>query len=297
MFGIFLVLCGDNWFVVWLGFELTLICFLPLLAGGLVVVEGMVNYFLVQVGGSSLFVLSFMFPFSFFSNVIFVSGMLLKLGLFPFYRWVPLVMNCFSWVGCLLVVSVQKIAPFFVLCSYVFFDLSYLIFFGVSSVLVGGALGFNQSYMRSLMAYSSISHRGWLVISFVFSVSLFFVYIVLYFCFLYLLFSVFSDLNLNKVFRRMLFSNAGVLVVFLFLSLSGVPPFVVFYLKVYILSFLLNYYYFIPFLILGTMLSVFYYISFVVFVIPSFWWSNFSFSYLGFFVFLLVCFFPVFCFC
>lgn len=85
VFGFILVFCGDNWFVIWLGFELTLIGFIPMFRGGSLMVEGLVKYFLVQAGGSSVFALSFLLPFSFFSFVLLYLGIFIKLGVFPFY--------------------------------------------------------------------------------------------------------------------------------------------------------------------------------------------------------------------
>ena len=160
LFGLVLVLCGDNWFIIWLGFELSLMCFLPLLTGGLLIIEGLINYFLVQVGGSSLFVFSFIIPFSFFSNSLFIFGIFIKLGVFPFYSWVPLVIRCLRWIGCLLVVTIQKVGPLFILCENSYLNLDFLVLFSVLSVLVRGILGYNQSYIRSLIGYSSISHTG-----------------------------------------------------------------------------------------------------------------------------------------
>lgn len=91
--GVRIVVSGDNWFVVWLGFELTLVSFLPMFSGGSVIVEGLIKYFLVQAGGSRVFALSFLLSDWFLIEGLFVFGMFMKLGIFPFYRWVPLVIS------------------------------------------------------------------------------------------------------------------------------------------------------------------------------------------------------------
>lgn len=122
--------------------------------------EALVKYFLVQVGGSSLFALSFLLPFPSLCGLIFLLGIGIKLGLFPFYRWVPMVISSLSWVGCLFVRTFQKIAPLLVICENYFVDSRFLLLLRVLGILVSGVLGFNQSYMRSLMAYSSVRHTS-----------------------------------------------------------------------------------------------------------------------------------------
>lgn len=91
--GVGLIVSGDNWFIVWVGFELTLLSFLPMFTGGSIIVEGLIKYFLVQAGGSRVFGLSFLLPDCTITVGLFVLRMFMKLGVFPFYGWVPLVMR------------------------------------------------------------------------------------------------------------------------------------------------------------------------------------------------------------
>lgn len=159
---------------MWVGLELNLMSFLPLVVyvGGFQEVEGAVKYFLVQAFGSGLFLLggfysyyvsgfwslSFLFGFSWFFSFL---GLCVKLGLFPFHFWIPSVMGGMSWFGCAILASWQKLAPFFLLVwllSDVLFD--FVLFCGLFSSVVGGLGGINQSHLRLLMSYSSINHLG-----------------------------------------------------------------------------------------------------------------------------------------
>lgn len=252
-----------------MGFELTLMCFLPMFTGGSLVVEALVKYFLVQVGGSSLFAISFLLPFPLLCELFFLLGMVIKLGLFPFYRWVPMVMTSVSWVGCLFVVTFQKVAPLLVMCENYFIDSTLLLFLRVRGVLVRGFLGFNQSYIRSLIAYSSVRHTSWLVISLMFRFRLFVLYLLIYFFLVFVLFFVFSRLALIKVVPRGMGLSSWVVVVFFMFSLSGLPPFSMFYLKVGVLLYLVDFYFFVPFLLVGSLLSIYYYLTFIVGSLPS----------------------------
>lgn len=168
--------------------------------------------------------------------------------------------------------TIQKVGPLFVVCSgSSSFDVSLLLRFGVVRILVRGVLGYNQSYMRSLIAYSSISHTGWLVLGFVCRFSVFLIYLFIYFMLLAVLFSLFSFLRVNKViFGGCGFKHWG-FVSLLILRLSGVPPFSVFYLKVGVVYYIINYYAFIPFVLLGSVLSIYYYLTFIIPGLSVFW--------------------------
>lgn len=86
MVGIGFVVSSDNWFISWVGFELSVLGFLPMFRGVRLVVEGIIKYFLVQAGGSSLFLISFLGGRGYLIGYIFIIGMFVKLGIFPFYQ-------------------------------------------------------------------------------------------------------------------------------------------------------------------------------------------------------------------
>lgn len=133
---------------------------MPIFTGTSLVVEGLVKYFLTQASGSSLFMISFLLNRDVYSVILLLAGISIKIGVFPFYQWVPMVITSLSWGGCLLLSTVQKLPPLFVLINQREELGVYIIVLGALSVLISGVLGYNQRYMRSLMAYSSISHMG-----------------------------------------------------------------------------------------------------------------------------------------
>ena len=120
----------------------------------------MIKYFLIQAGGSALFLFSFLMSSLTVRGFLTIVGMFLKLGVYPFYQWVPLVIRSFRWVGCLLLSTIQKIGPLFVLLSHRLDLRRSVMVSGVLRVLAAGLLGFNQSHLRALMGYSSVSHTG-----------------------------------------------------------------------------------------------------------------------------------------
>jgi NADH:ubiquinone oxidoreductase subunit 2 (subunit N) len=168
-------------------------------------------------------------------------------------------------------VTIQKFSPFFVLLNHVSSGFYFLLSFRVITILVGGLLGYNQVYIRSLMAYSSISHTGWLILSFSYSLGLFFLYLFLYFFLVLGLFSFFSFLNTHKVVVGGCGVGLWAFANLIILCLSGIPPFSVFYFKVGVVYYIVSSFYFIPFVLFGSILSIYYYLTFVIPILSMFW--------------------------
>lgn len=79
--------------------------------------ESRFKYYIVQVVGSSFIILRFCFMtrgvISFVApHLLLITGFLLKLGLFPFFAWVPRVVGFAGWFGCIILLVFQKIGPY-----------------------------------------------------------------------------------------------------------------------------------------------------------------------------------------
>nr|WNO18553.1 NADH dehydrogenase subunit 2 [Pectinodonta sp.] len=306
IFGTVISICSFHWLFIWVGFEINLMGFIPLLmySGLNFRAECGVKYFLVQALGSVMFVVGSVLVFSSMSSwdlspflekinnsgvlgnfgiYFFCFSLLLKLGCFPFYFWVPSVVMGGSWFSCFLLLTWQKISPFFVLImsgSLFFSDVFWVVLISaIGSSIFGGLGGIGESFIRPLMAYSSISHSGWMLLSCVHGLGIFMIYFMIYFfisCCIFMLLSLVGDMSMS-------FSNSemgekkliewGIIGVLL--SLAGVPPFLGFLGKWIIVSVSMGKMMVvtISFLIFGSLLSVYYY--FLLFF--GFFFAKFSF--------------------
>nr|YP_009353889.1 NADH dehydrogenase subunit 2 [Laternula truncata]AQZ26187.1 NADH dehydrogenase subunit 2 [Laternula truncata] len=248
IFGIIICLSSPHWFGVWFGLELNLIGFIPVMAGqrSSSEIESCVKYFLAQGVGSGLLMLGAVGMWITGSVVevltppncnwfwtVMVIGLLLKLGVAPFHFWVPGTMAGISWMACLLLSSVQKIGPLFCF-SYILSNKWALVWVGGLSALVGGVGGCFQTRLRPLLGYSSISHMGWCVGAMVESINYGAYYFLLYLVSILGLFVLLWEVGAYGM--SALFSSLSIrkwLLLSLFvLSLSGLPPFAVFFGKV-----------------------------------------------------------------
>nr|AEK84164.1 NADH dehydrogenase subunit 2 [Alcithoe lutea] len=277
-----------HWLGIWAGLEINLIGFLPMLVYQKSVSESEsgVKYFVVQALGSSLLIFGSLVAYgssftweiyneaSVFSVLGFffmISGLCVKIGLFPFHYWLPSVMAGLSWISCLLLATWQKIAPLFLILCLLELNQSYwvvltLCLASMGSSLMGGLGGMNQTQIRALLAYSSIGHLGWIIFAAVHSEWVMKTY-----------FSIYIMISLC-VFMSMWYTNSGMMknldnlknygfaqlsVTLLLLSLGGLPPLLGFVSKWLVVmvgvsnSVLL----FLFVLIMGSLMSLFYYLS------------------------------------
>nr|YP_001004260.1 NADH dehydrogenase subunit 2 [Conus textile]ABG91309.1 NADH dehydrogenase subunit 2 [Conus textile] len=286
-FGTMMSLSSVHWLGIWAGLEMNLIGFLPMLIYQKKVSESesAVKYFIVQALGSSLLIFGSLLSFSTsfgwdtisMSNgsglglCALVSGLSVKLGVFPFHYWVPSVMAGLSWFSRMLLATWQKLAPLFLLLSLCELgetkELPVLFcIMSAGSALVGGIGGLNQTQIRALLAYSSIGHLGWMLFAMLHSEWCMKLYLLVYLSITASLFmslwlkdsSAMKDVSSLKHFKAY-----HLVIMLLLLSLSGLPPllgFVSKWLVVYIGS-SGSFLFIIFLLILGSLMSLFYYLS------------------------------------
>nr|YP_010874768.1 NADH dehydrogenase subunit 2 [Facelina bostoniensis]WGV42890.1 NADH dehydrogenase subunit 2 [Facelina bostoniensis] len=256
---------SSSWVVSWVGIELAFLGLIPFLVSDgkslpSLSSESTLKYFCIQAAGSGILmcggVMKFMIPFlmgSFSSNIVFLVGLGLKLGIFPFHFWVPSVVAGLKWYPMLMILTWQKVAPFMFMMNLVESvpSLSSLVFtLGGLSAIVGALMGLNQTKLAPMLGASSITHSGWVSIGAV--CGGFWIYFLIYIGSLLLLMVALSS---QRVFM------AGLLT----LALSGLPPFVMFIGKWSILKQALSlsgYWWFISLPLLGSVMSLFFYLKF-----------------------------------
>nr|YP_009176365.1 NADH dehydrogenase subunit 2 [Enchiridium sp. MTA_2015]ALI86930.1 NADH dehydrogenase subunit 2 [Enchiridium sp. MTA_2015] len=242
MFGIFISILSSNLFLVWLGLEINMFGIIPfMLLNNREVNDNEINvgiyYFLVQVLGSMLFAWgSILGNFS----ILGVMGLCIKLGVPPFFWWVPSVFNRLDWFSIILMSTVQKV-PLIILIRLAF-DLSLwlsllICFLGLVISAIG--INFSNNQIKLLMAWSSIGNMSLFFCLFNFYFNMAIIYFV---CYSISVFGVGLILFKNGV--NLLDSNSenGINIDLLLnvslavLIFSGLPPLLGFISKIYLFS-------------------------------------------------------------
>lgn len=215
----------------------------------------------------------FLFDFNNYKNSIMEIGLLLimfsifiKLAVSPFHLWSLEIYEGSSTIATFFFITITKLS-FFVLLFRIFHSLIYFYYniinyysliFGLFSVIIGSFGNLRQKKIKTIFAYSSINHMGYLLISFGICSNLSFE-IVFFYLFTYMLSNIIlwyvvltliktksnyknkksNDLGdivlLHKSNKSLAF---GLLVVFF--SIAGIPPFVGFLAKLGVYLSLIN---------------------------------------------------------
>nr|BCO16569.1 NADH dehydrogenase subunit 2 [Haemodracon trachyrhinus] len=176
--GTVITMSSHHWITAWLGLELNTLSILPLIIKSHHprATEAATKYFIVQTTASSLILFTATMnayttgqwlitePMNYSTTTLLLTAAMLKLGLAPTYAWYPEVLQGSNMHMALTISTWQKIAPLtFLYLTFNHLPTHIIITLGLMSAMIGGWAGINQTQMRKIMAFSSISHMGWLL--------------------------------------------------------------------------------------------------------------------------------------
>nr|ASO75151.1 NADH dehydrogenase subunit 2 [Chlorocichla falkensteini] len=177
--GTTITISSNHWVTAWTGLEINTLAILPLISKSHHprAIEAATKYFLTQATASTLLLFSSMtnawhtgqwditqltHPTS---CLILTSAIAMKLGLVPFHFWFPEVMQGSPLITGLLLSTVMKFPPITLLfMTSPSLNPTMLTCMAILSVALGGWMGLNQTQIRKILAFSSISHLGWMAI-------------------------------------------------------------------------------------------------------------------------------------
>nr|AUW35235.1 NADH dehydrogenase subunit 2 [Dinophilus gyrociliatus] len=261
------ILSSTNWIIMWILLEINMISFIPLLNMSNSQNDTPIKYFLPQAVGSMFILLGGVASSSFNPQIFIMLGIFMKLAVVPFHQWFPSVMNSSNWLLCFMLSFWQKLAPLFML-----FSLSLtnkissipMLTIALSSALFGALMGMTQTQMRSIMAFSSISHNGWIISALMVSLTASMSYFLMYGLLILILFPMLHKLSINNIKQLKMFPLLSILPTSLaILSIAGMPPLLGFFPKIMALTAMVNNQMWLTsfILILSSLLSLFFYMN------------------------------------
>lgn len=228
-----------SWIGMWIGLEINLLSIIPLInrRKNLYASEASLKYFITQALASTILLFSiililnnFSFIFNLKRNIILIfnSALLTKIGAAPFHFWFPEIIEGLSWWNCLILLSWQKITPIVIFIYNIYFPwfiVSVIIF----RILIRGIIGFNQTRIRKILAYSSINHIAWILAAILLIETTWLTYFLIYTIISINIILIFNLLNIFYLKQLLTSINNDLSVKFFFvinfLSLGGLPPF------------------------------------------------------------------------
>nr|AAW28748.1 NADH dehydrogenase subunit II [Carpodacus erythrinus] len=243
LLGTTITISSNHWIMAWAGLEINTLAVLPLISKSHHPrsVEAATKYFLTQAAASALVLFSSMtnawhtgqwditqlsHPTS---GLILTSAIAMKLGLVPFHFWFPEVLQGSPFSTGLLLSTIMKLPPITLLyMTSPSLNPTLLTILALLSTALGGWMGLNQTQVRKILAFSSISHLGWMAIIIIYNPKLTLLNFYLY---TMMTATVFLTLNSMKVLKLSTLMTAwtkvpslNAMLLLTLLSLAGLPP-------------------------------------------------------------------------
>nr|AFC97016.1 NADH dehydrogenase subunit 2 [Oreoscopus gutturalis] len=243
LLGTTITISSNHWIMAWAGLEINTLAVLPLISKSHHprAIEAATKYFLVQAAASALVLFSGMtnawhtgqwditqltHPVS---CLILTAALAMKLGLVPFHFWFPEVLQGTSLTTGLLLSTAMKFPPITLLfLTSPSLNPALLTTMAILSAALGGWMGLNQTQTRKILAFSSISHLGWMTIILSYSPKLTLLNFYLYSLMTAAVFLTLNTMKAHKLSTLMTAwtktpsLNAALLLTLL--SLAGLPP-------------------------------------------------------------------------
>nr|YP_010890529.1 NADH dehydrogenase subunit 2 [Plegadiphilus threskiornis]WIM51535.1 NADH dehydrogenase subunit 2 [Plegadiphilus threskiornis] len=226
-----ITLFSPSFWSVWVGMEVMNFVFIPFMMfyqNKSMKSKGFI-YLIVGSLSSSLFLLSsFMLNIDSMFILLVAVSMLLKLGAFPFHSWMISISENLDYDVLYIMLTIMKLVPLFILMSLNF--LPYMLLIMILGLMISlGGLGSNS--IRVVLTYSSISHTSWILMTSMFSEWFMLIYVMIYFSVFYYFIKICKIYNLMKMSNLISWFSKNPLMVFLTASISGMPPFLMFFPK------------------------------------------------------------------
>nr|YP_006234089.1 NADH dehydrogenase subunit 2 [Extatosoma tiaratum]BAM10916.1 NADH dehydrogenase subunit 2 [Extatosoma tiaratum] len=238
MLSVIFSISSNSWFTVWMGMEINMMAFLPLIMNqkNMTSKESALTYFLVQTIASMLMLMSIIImmtnkmiinnTYNLIGELLLMSSLMIKSGISPFHMWMPKMMEGMDWNKCLILMTWQKITPMMMLSLV--FKMNFIITSAMMlSIIVGSIGGLNQTSLRKLMAYSSINNNGWMLAAMMTSENMWMLYFSMYSLMMTLMT---MSMMMHKIhhMNQLMSMNESTYKKFMLLinilSISGLPP-------------------------------------------------------------------------
>nr|ADP09648.1 NADH dehydrogenase subunit 2 [Anthus gustavi gustavi] len=243
LLGTTITMSSNHWIMAWTGLEINTLAILPLISKSHHprAIEAATKYFLVQAAASALVLFSSMtnawhtgqwditqltHPTS---CLILTSAIAMKLGLVPFHFWFPEVLQGSPLTTGLLLSTVMKLPPITLLyMTSPSLNPTLLTTMAILSTALGGWMGLNQTQVRKILAFSSISHLGWMAIIISYNPKLTLLNFYLYALMTTTVFLTMNSINVLKLSTLMTawtkMPSLNAMLLLTLLSLAGLPP-------------------------------------------------------------------------
>uniref|UniRef100_A0A6M3ASS5 NADH-ubiquinone oxidoreductase chain 2 n=2 Tax=Scytalopus macropus TaxID=2681241 RepID=A0A6M3ASS5_9PASS len=243
LLGTTITVSSNHWMMAWTGLEINTLAIIPLISKSHHprAIEAATKYFLTQAAASTLLLFSSMTNAWFTgqwditqlthpaSCLLLTTAISIKLGLTPFHFWFPEVVQGSSLTTGLLLATLMKFPPTTLLIlTSPSLNPTLLTIMALASAALGGWMGLNQTQIRKVLAFSSISHLGWMTIILLYNPKL---TLLTFYLYCLMTSAIFLTLDTTKITNLATMMTAWTKIppltttlMLTLLSLAGLPP-------------------------------------------------------------------------
>nr|AAL60129.1 NADH dehydrogenase subunit 2 [Draco caerulhians]WGN91012.1 NADH-ubiquinone oxidoreductase chain 2 [Draco caerulhians]WGN91013.1 NADH-ubiquinone oxidoreductase chain 2 [Draco caerulhians] len=253
--GTIITMSSHHWLTAWLGLELNTLAVLPIISKTKHprAIEAATKYFLAQAVASCLLLSSAIINAwqtgswdilqmtNKYTSTITLIAIAMKAGAVPLHFWLPEVMQGSTMYTAMMISTWQKMAPMallYLMSNHM--EPAATLTLGMLSTTVGGWGGINQTQLRKMMAYSSITNLGWALMVVSLEPNTFAINILMYILMMIPTFPILaatSTKTLQNLSTSWTTSPLGTTMLMgLLLSIAGLPPLTGFLPKLLILN-------------------------------------------------------------
>nr|ADW41667.1 NADH dehydrogenase subunit 2 [Amazona festiva] len=243
LLGTTITITSNHWAMAWAGLEINTLSIIPMISKSHHprAIEAATKYFLVQAAASTLMLFSSMINAWHTGQwditqlthppacILLTTAIATKLGLTPFHFWFPEVLQGSSLTTALLLSTIMKLPPTtLLLITSHSLNPTLLTTMSIMSITLGGWMGLNQTQTRKIMAFSSISHLGWMMIIIAYNPKL---TLLTFYAYILMTASIFLTMNTTNISKLSTLMTSwtktpmlNTTLMLTLLSLAGLPP-------------------------------------------------------------------------
>nr|YP_010852717.1 NADH dehydrogenase subunit 2 [Provespa barthelemyi]WGL39457.1 NADH dehydrogenase subunit 2 [Provespa barthelemyi] len=237
-----------NFIHLWILMEINTMIFIILMSMYMKKFKSTFNFFIIQSISSIMLIFLLMMknysflPHNLIFNLLLILSFTLKLGLFPFFYWPPLINLNLNWILIFIMSTSQKFIP--LLIFNMFFNqiknellTNSFILISILSSFISTIMNFNETNFKKILTFSSTNHLSWMIFISIFDSSMFLIYFIIYslsmmfLCFIFNKFNMNTFMDLTKIqffnYKKINFSLSMNLLI-----ISALPPFLTFLIKI-----------------------------------------------------------------
>nr|YP_009262828.1 NADH dehydrogenase subunit 2 [Wasmannia auropunctata]ANI87499.1 NADH dehydrogenase subunit 2 [Wasmannia auropunctata] len=223
-------------FILWFFLEMTNFMFICNMSISMNNKKMIFFYFIIQILASFLIIYSMITNTLIMKNEFIkfsiIVSLMLKLSIPPFHFWSPLIAKFLPWNLLLIMLTIQKIIPFYMLSNFSIYPMMINIIIILSSIIPPFMM-FNLINMKMIMTYSSIHQSSWMILLIYMKSIIWIKYFLFYSIITFSLFYTFNKLKMSMTQYYLLpqFHKFKYINLLLILNLASLPPLSFFYMK------------------------------------------------------------------